>query len=60
MICILYCQKHLIHTTNISVSFVHCERCSFCNNCGVNSADEYGAAVIIISEKDSRHQDMNL
>ena len=34
-------------TAFIGVSFVRCEQCSFTNNHGVNSTNEYGAAVII-------------
>ena len=33
--------------TVFGVSFVRCERCNFTNNSGINSRDEYGAAVAI-------------
>lgn len=37
------CSVYMIAV--FGVSFVRCKRCNFTNNRGVNSRDEYGAAV---------------
>ena len=36
-----------VHAVSTGVSFVRCERCSFVDNRGINSIDEFGAAVAI-------------
>ena len=43
----LYVIDHndVLYFVVFGVSFVRCDRCNFTNNVGINSRDEYGAAV---------------
>ena len=45
LITVIFIDVFYFHFVVFGVSYVRCDKCNFTNNLGINSRDEYGAAV---------------